>query len=138
MDPWKDRAAGIAPQGFREEAATPRNRRSSTGQANWIAAASRNTEGIEGYIFDGRDGSQIAFWECSADAATAEHVHPFDEYIVVVEGTYSLNLNGVEVHLTAGNELFIPKGTAISGKVFSGYAHHSPIRWPARERESDQ
>jgi hypothetical protein len=36
--------------------------------ANRIASGSQNTADIEGYVFDGADGTQIAFWECRADA----------------------------------------------------------------------
>jgi hypothetical protein len=30
--------------------------------ANRIATGAQGTPGIEGYIFDGADGSQMAFW----------------------------------------------------------------------------
>jgi mannose-6-phosphate isomerase-like protein (cupin superfamily) len=88
--------------------------------ANRIAATSEHTQGIEGYVFDGADGSQMAFWECGSDATTAEHRHPFDEYFVVVEGCYTLMLDGREVRVEAGQECFIPKGARISGKVVAG------------------
>ena len=35
------------------------------GQANRIATSSQATPGVEGYVFDGTDGSQIAFWTCT-------------------------------------------------------------------------
>ena len=88
--------------------------------ANRIAAGSQHTPGITGYVFDGADGSQMAFWECGSDANTADHVHAFDEYIVVVEGCYTLTFNGRDVHLTAGQEYFIPKGTKIAGRATAG------------------
>jgi quercetin dioxygenase-like cupin family protein len=88
--------------------------------ANRIASASQHTAGIEGYVFDGADGSQMAFWECRADATTAEHVHPFDEYFVVLEGSYVVTLNGKEVCFSAGQECFIPRGTRIAGKAIAG------------------
>jgi len=87
---------------------------------NRIASGSENTPNIEGYVFDGADGSQMAFWECHDDAQTAEHVHAFDEYFIVVEGSYCLILDGKEVHVEAGQEYFIPRGTKISGKVTAG------------------
>jgi hypothetical protein len=52
--------------------------------ANRIASTSQHTPGVEGYVFDGADGSQVALWECHADASTEEHVHEFDEYFLVV------------------------------------------------------
>ena len=88
--------------------------------ANRVAAASQHTEGIEGYVFDGADGSQMAFWQCESEAMTAEHVHEFDEYFVVVEGTYVLILNGKEIRVEAGQEYHIPRGTRIAGRVTAG------------------
>jgi hypothetical protein len=35
--------------------------------ANRIAHDSQYTEGIEGYVFDGAEGSQVAFWKCDED-----------------------------------------------------------------------
>jgi ethanolamine utilization protein EutQ (cupin superfamily) len=87
---------------------------------NRIASASQNTPGIEGYVFDGAEGSQMAFWECHSEAATAEHVHAFDEYFIVVEGSYTLFLDGQEVCVNAGQEYFISRGTRIAGKVVAG------------------
>jgi quercetin dioxygenase-like cupin family protein len=87
---------------------------------NRIASVSQHTPGIEGYVFDGADGSQMAFWCCSTDAITAEHVHPFDEYFIVVEGAYLLTLNGQEVRLEAGQECYIPRGTRIAGRAAAG------------------
>ncbi len=88
--------------------------------ANRIASGSQHTPGITGFVFDGADGSQMAFWECSTDATTAEHIHAFDEYFIVVEGCYVLYLDGEEVRVGAGQEHFIPKGTRISGRVTAG------------------
>ena len=89
-------------------------------RTNRIAAASQHTSGIEGYVFDGDDGSQMAFWTVTKDADTAEHVHPFDEYVLVVEGTYTMRIDGKDVRLNAGQEYTIPRGTRISGHVTAG------------------
>lgn len=56
--------------------------------ANRIATSSEHTPGVEGYVFDGADGSQVALWRASSDAVTAPHTHDFDEYFVVIEGAY--------------------------------------------------
>ena len=40
---------------------------------NRIAAGSQSTPGVEGYLFDGADGSQMAFWTCRETAASAAH-----------------------------------------------------------------
>jgi hypothetical protein len=54
--------------------------------ANRIAIAASATPGVEGYVFDGTDGSQMAFWTCRETASSAGHEHEFDEYTVVVAG----------------------------------------------------
>ena len=46
--------------------------------ANKIATSSQETPGVEGYVFDGADGSQMAFWICRETAASMPHVHPSD------------------------------------------------------------
>src|SRR5262245_34043470 len=88
--------------------------------ANRIASSSQHTPGIEGYVFDGAGGAQMAFWTVERDAVTEEHIHAFDEWFIVVEGSYALSLDGREVRVEAGEELFIPKGTRISGRVSAG------------------
>ena len=87
---------------------------------NRVAAAAQHTAGIEGYVFDGADGTQVAFWECSQDARTEEHVHPFDEYFIVIEGSYTLTIDGQDTEVRAGQECLIPRGTRISGRVLAG------------------
>jgi hypothetical protein len=47
--------------------------------ANRIAARCQATPGVEGYVFDGTDGSQMAFWTCHDSVASAPHAHDFDE-----------------------------------------------------------
>ena len=93
--------------------------------ANRIATASQATPGVEGYVFDGADGSQMAFWTCSLTAASAAHVHEFDEYMLVVKGSYTLVIstsNGGEqrIRITAGEEYLIPRGTPHGGEVEAG------------------
>jgi hypothetical protein len=50
------------------------------------APGAQATPGVEGYIFDGADGSQMAFWTCHETAASAAHAHDYDEYMLVVQG----------------------------------------------------
>ncbi len=88
--------------------------------ANRIAATNQATPGVEGYVFDGADGSQMAFWTCSQTAASAEHVHEFDEYMVVVEGCYTLVIDGRKIPVQAGEEYFIPRGLRHGGEVLAG------------------
>ncbi|HVX67987.1 MAG TPA: cupin domain-containing protein [Bryobacteraceae bacterium] len=88
--------------------------------ANRIAQTSQATPGIEGYVFDGADGSQMAFWTCRETASSAEHVHGYDEYMVVVEGCYTVIFGGNRIAVNAGEELFIPRCVPHSGEVLAG------------------
>jgi quercetin dioxygenase-like cupin family protein len=88
--------------------------------ANRIARSSQATPGVEGYVFDGADGSQMAFWTCSANASSAEHVHDYDEYLLVVQGCYVLIINQDRIPLNTGQEYFIPRGVPHSGEVVAG------------------
>jgi quercetin dioxygenase-like cupin family protein len=87
---------------------------------NRIATSSQHTAHVEGYVFDGADGSQLAFWTVDRDAVTAEHKHEFDEWFVVLEGLYVLSLDGEEVRVEPGQECFIRRGTRIAGRVTAG------------------
>jgi len=88
--------------------------------ANRIAAGDQATPGVEGYVFDGADGSQMAFWNCRESAVSAGHAHEFDEYMLVVEGCYTLIIAGERISVKAGEEYFIPRGVAHSGEVTGG------------------
>jgi quercetin dioxygenase-like cupin family protein len=88
--------------------------------ANRIPASAQSTSGVEGYVFDGADGSQMAFWTCAETAKSSEHVHEFDEYMVVVEGCYTLIIDGKKIPLRAGQEYFIPRGVQHGGEVVAG------------------
>jgi quercetin dioxygenase-like cupin family protein len=87
--------------------------------ANRIAKTHQATPGVEGYIFDGADGSQMAFWTCRETAASAAHAHDYDEYIIVVQGCYTLIIEGERIPLKAGQEYFIPRGVLHSGEVLA-------------------
>jgi mannose-6-phosphate isomerase-like protein (cupin superfamily) len=88
--------------------------------ANRIAKTSQATPGVEGYVFDGADGSQMAFWTCGETAASAEHAHDYDEYMVVVQGCYTLIIERVRIPLKVGQEYCIPRGVPHSGEVLAG------------------
>jgi hypothetical protein len=65
---------------------------------NRIAKSNQATPGVEGYVFDGADGSQMAFWTCRETALSAAHSHDYDEYMIVVQGQYTLIINGRGFH----------------------------------------
>ena len=87
---------------------------------NKVDASQQNTTDIEGYYFQGTDGTQIAFWECRSDRISKKHTHPFDEYMVCVSGAYTAYLNEEKIILKPGDELYIPKGTVQWGQCTAG------------------
>jgi mannose-6-phosphate isomerase-like protein (cupin superfamily) len=93
--------------------------------ANMIAKSEQATPGVEGYVFDGADGSQMAFWTCTESAASAEHVHEYDEYMIVVQGSYTLIIGAERILIRAGEEYFIPRGVRHSGEVVAGTTIHA-------------
>src|SRR5580658_7126424 len=88
--------------------------------ANRIATPDQATPGVEGYIFDGVDGSQMAVWTCTRSAASKAHAHDYDEYIVVVQGSYTLIIDGQRIPLKPGDEYVIARGVRHSGEVVAG------------------
>ena len=88
--------------------------------ADRIATGSQSTRGVEGYVFDGADGSQMAFWTCRETAASATHAHDYDEYMIVVEGCYTLLIYGERIPVKAGQEYLIPRGVLHGGEVLAG------------------
>jgi quercetin dioxygenase-like cupin family protein len=96
---------------FPEFMRSPRNR---------ISAKSAYTPGIEGYVFDGTDGSQITIWTSKFGGESAEHVHDYDEYFTVVQGQYTVIIEGRRTPVKAGGEYFIPKGVSHGGECTPG------------------
>ncbi len=88
--------------------------------ANLIGKSSQYTDEIEGYVFNGADGSQMAFWTCFQNRDSKEHTHDFDEYFVVVHGLYTVIVGKEEKHIEVGQECYIPKGTPHSGRAIAG------------------
>jgi mannose-6-phosphate isomerase-like protein (cupin superfamily) len=88
--------------------------------ANRIETSQQSTPGVEGFVFDGVDGSQMAFWTCRETAVSAPHTHEYDEYMVVVQGCYTLIIGADRFPVSAGQECFIPGGVRHSGEVVAG------------------
>jgi mannose-6-phosphate isomerase-like protein (cupin superfamily) len=88
--------------------------------ANRIDIKSQYTEGIEGYVFNGTDGSQMAFWTCYENRDSKEHAHEYDEYFVVVQGQYTVIIGDKAQPIRAGQECYIPKGTLHAGRALAG------------------
>jgi mannose-6-phosphate isomerase-like protein (cupin superfamily) len=87
---------------------------------NRIEKSNQATPGVEGYVFEGADGSQMAFWTCRETAASAAHTHDYDEYMMVVQGCYTVIVGGQRIPVSAGQEYLIPRGVAHAGEVLSG------------------
>lgn len=87
---------------------------------NRISNKEQYTKDIEGYFYNGADGSQMAFWTCYADRISNKHIHEFDEYVVCVYGQCTAIMNDTEYVLNPGDEIFIPKGTEHGGKYLAG------------------
>src|SRR5262245_60241638 len=87
---------------------------------NRIARTSQFTDDIDGYVFDGADGSQVAFWTCSADRISSEHAHDFDEYVLVVAGEATVIVGETRIVLRAGQEHVIPARTRQKMAVIAG------------------
>ena len=104
--------------------------------ANRIATNSQSTPGVEGYVYDGAGGGQMAFWTCHETAVSAPHVHDFDEYMVVVQGCYTLVFGEDRVPVKAGEEYFIPKGLWHGGEVVAGTRTIHAFGGRRAERES--
>jgi mannose-6-phosphate isomerase-like protein (cupin superfamily) len=87
---------------------------------NKIASESQYTDDIEGYVFDGADGSQDCFWKCLRDRASTAHCHEFDEYMLVVQGEYTLIIGKDRFRPLPGEEFLIPKGVTHGGESICG------------------
>ncbi len=88
--------------------------------SNRVDSSSQFTPDIEGYVFDGVDESQMAFWTYKKSADSEPHSHDFDEYIVVIQGHYTITMEDKAVVLNAGDEYMIPKGVFHGGKADAG------------------
>lgn len=89
-------------------------------KANHIDSSQQNTLDIDGYYYEGADGSQICFWTYFSDRESKENIHEFDEYVFCVSGEYVEIFDGEEHILHSGDELLIPKGTPHHGRVTKG------------------
>ena len=87
---------------------------------NRVATLSQWTRGIEGYVYDGADGSQMANWTCPENEQSDVHTHDYDEYMLVVQGRYTLIIEGKRISLRAGDEYLIKKGTTHGGEAVAG------------------
>ena len=88
--------------------------------ANKVDSESQYTPGIEGYVFDGADGSQMAFWTYKLTAKSKEHSHEYEEYIALIQGQYTIIIENDRIPLNPGDEYMIPKGVEHCGEAIAG------------------
>ena len=88
--------------------------------ANKVDPKSQYTPGIEGYVFDGADKSQMAVWTYKQNAKSEEHTHEYDEYIAVIQGQYTITTGDKKIPLNPGEEYMIPKGVVHKGQAIAG------------------
>jgi len=88
--------------------------------ANRVSTSSQYTKGIEGYVYDGADGSQMAHWTCPERGQSAIHTHNYDEYMLVVQGRYILIIEGKRISLRVGDEYLIKAGVPHGGEAVAG------------------
>ena len=89
-------------------------------ELNHIDSSQQNTADIDGYFYEGADGSQVCFWTYYSDRDSKENVHDCDEYVFWVSGEYVDIVGGEEYVLHAGDELLVPKGCPHHGRVKKG------------------
>ncbi len=53
--------------------------------ANAIASTSQS-KGVTGWLYESVDGKQMAYWICTSDGKSEQHVHAYDEYFVLLQG----------------------------------------------------
>ena len=87
---------------------------------NRVDSKDQNTPDIVGYVYEGTDGTQMAFWTCYSNKLSKIHTHEFDEYLVCVHGEYTVILDDKETVLKPGNEFVIPKGTPHGSRRIAG------------------
>ena len=80
----------------------------------------QQSRGVKGWVYDGVGGKQMAYWICESDGISKEHVHEFDEYFIVVQGRYTLIIEGSRIDICKGDEYFIPKNVPHAGEFEAG------------------
>lgn len=88
--------------------------------ANAVLSAGPSSA-LEGFLFEGRDGSQLVLWQCQAGGRSETHSHDYDEYAVVLSGIFTGMIGDRRVTMKPGDECYIPAGTPHSGEYSAGY-----------------
>jgi quercetin dioxygenase-like cupin family protein len=86
-------------------------------ELNQIDSKYQSSDQIEGYVYDGIDGSQMTYWKCKDKGYSTEHTHEYDEYMIVVQGRYTIILGNERYDINAGEEVLIPENVPHAGKI---------------------
>lgn len=76
---------------------------------------------MEGYVFDGADGSQMVIWHSKKGGRSLLHTHDYDEYCIVVQGKFTGIVGGRKCCLGPGEECYIPAGISHGGVYSKNY-----------------
>ena len=89
-------------------------------QQNKVDSKMLYTPGVEGYVFDGIDSSQLTFWTYKQDAVSKQHSHEYDEYTAVIQGQYTVIVGEKRYTLNPGDEYIVKKGVKHGGEAIAG------------------
>jgi mannose-6-phosphate isomerase-like protein (cupin superfamily) len=81
----------------------------------------QQSRGADGYIFEGIDGSQVILWQAEGSVETTFHIHDYDEWFLIVKGTFEGIVGDEKVSMGPGDEILIKKGTPHRGYYFAGF-----------------
>jgi len=91
---------------------------------------------MEGYVYEGADGSQMVIWHSREAGRSETHTHDFDEYCVVIQGAFTGRIGQEAVTLGPGEECFIPAGVPHDGVYSADYRAIDAFGGRRVERES--
>lgn len=86
-----------------------------------MVKASDNARGLVGYLFEGVDGTQVVLWESTQGGTSEMHTHDYDEYAIVVQGSFTGTIGGNKVTMGPGDECYIPAGVPHDGEYSPNY-----------------
>jgi uncharacterized protein YndB with AHSA1/START domain/mannose-6-phosphate isomerase-like protein (cupin superfamily) len=116
-------SAGIAWLDLYREYATafgPSDYPSFVKRAGIVVRDAMQTRGLDGHAFQGHGASRVELLRASNDAETPAHPAAPNEYLLVLEGRYELQLGGGQIVLERGMEFAFPPGFSITGKISAG------------------
>jgi quercetin dioxygenase-like cupin family protein len=74
----------------------------------------------------------LAFWEIDANAELPLHSHPHEQVANVVDGEFSLTINGKTQYLKAGTVAVIPPNAPHAGRALTA-CRITDVFYPVRE-----